>query len=78
MRHVVKRDFDEFERRASFEEGYQIPNGNVCPRRKMNRVRAGKLKSRRIVRMECNERLMSFGIRPPKIFGSLTSISVIL
>ena len=44
---------------------------------KMNRVRVGKLKSRRSVRMEYNERLVSFGIRPPKIFGSFMSICVI-
>jgi len=68
---VGKANLDGFERRASFEEGYEILNRGVFFLvTKLNRVREKPI-SRRFVQSQCNERLVSFSIRPPKIFGSL-------
>jgi len=44
LRRVVEGDFDEFERRASFEEGCQILNRNFCSRRKNEPRKGGEVK----------------------------------
>jgi len=48
------------------------------PVERLNRVREGRSRSRRFVWSQSNERLVSFGIRPPKTFGSFVSDSLVL
>ena len=56
----------------------RLQRETIVPVVKLNRVREGESGPRRSVRRKYNERLVSFGSRPPKmVLGNLMSLSVI-
>ena len=53
LRRVGEANLDEFKRRAPFEEGCQIPNGNFCSRLKIEPCKGGKAEIAKV----CAERM---------------------
>jgi len=73
LRRVEEASVDKFEQRKFFEERYQPRVEIFGAVTTLNCVREGRLRSWRVVWAQRNERLVSLGVRPPKVFWSFMS-----